>query len=129
MHIYIVTLGLYALQFCLYHFLDTLSHFQHFRKSPVQVNVTNSQAILAKKVTLIIKPTKSNLSKTRRNVIILLSEAVGLISDIRFTFRRLIRDLLPFGVLTPKKGEKTFCIIQFSVRTMIGVTIAILDAT
>ncbi len=106
MHIYIVTLGLYAIQFSLYHGLDTLSHFQHFR-SPVQVNVTNSQAILAKKVTVIFKPTKSNLSKTRRNVFLLLSEAVGLISDIRFTFRHLIRDLLPLVLLTPKKGEKT----------------------
>ncbi len=69
-HLYIVC----ALQFCLYRCLDTLSHFKHFRKSPVQVNVYNSQAILTKNVMLIIKPTKSNLPKTHRNVIILLSE-------------------------------------------------------
>ncbi len=31
----------YALQFCLYHCLGTLSDFKHFRKSPVQVLLTS----------------------------------------------------------------------------------------
>ncbi len=74
LYAYLYIVGQYDLQFCLYHCLGTLSHFQHFRKSPVQVNVTNSQAILAKNVTVTIKPTKSNLSKTHINVIVLLSE-------------------------------------------------------
>ncbi len=85
--------------------------------------------ILAKKVTLIIKPTKSNLSKnTQKCDSFIECEAVGLISDIRFTIQRLLHDLLPLVFLRRKKGEKTYNFIQFSLRTMIRVTIAILDA-
>ncbi len=56
----------YALQFC----LDTLTHFKDFRKSPVQVNVTNSQAVLSKKVTLIIKH-HNPIFQTHKHVIVL----------------------------------------------------------
>ncbi len=86
--------------------------------------------ILAKKVTLIIKPTKSNLSKnTQKCDSFIECEAVGLISDIRFTIQRLLHDLLPLVFLRRKKGEKKN--IQFYPvfsQTMIRVTIAILDA-
>ncbi len=48
--------------------------------------------------------------------------------NISNTIRRLLRDLLPLVFLHRKKVKKTHCFIQFSLRTMIWVTIAILDA-
>ncbi len=46
----------------------------------------------------------------------------------RVTIRHLLRDLLPLVFLRRKKGEKNHYFIQFSLRTMIWVTVAILDA-
>ncbi len=67
------------------------------------------------------KTWQGNVSTNQQNT--------GLISDInKLAIRLFIRDLLPLVFLHQKEKVKKHYFIQFSLRPLIWVTIAILDA-
>ncbi len=120
-----------ALQFCLYHCLGTLSHFKHFRKSPVQVLLIHksSESHTSKEGNVNYQTNKIKSFKKHTEM--------WFLYWVRGSgFNQWLTDLL-FGVFSAtcflwcfytEKKWKTYCFIQFSLRTMIWVTIAILDA-